>query len=365
MRSFFIEPSIVPRDTALRTLINAAAERLLHKLQSFDPDSQPISEYNREYLKRHMGNLPATLTHYAALLAWTVKKAECSLSDLSLLEHGGGTGLLCLLARELGVGRVCYNDLFETSARDAESIATAMGLRADHYFSGDETETLKEATESGVTFNAVVSNNVFEHVYDPSSSFQTWCSHPSLRVLIASTTANPFNPKVHFSLALEQWRREHFDRPEFRGHKENDSLRAYHTIRRRIIEEYAPELCVHETRILSCRTRGLCREDIISAVENYRDHRILPPALSHPTNTCDPLTGNWTEHLVYPPKMLKSLRQAGFRASLLPGFYICAGAGKIKSFICRILNRWISTRGPLGFTAAPFITYLAVRSAGD
>ncbi|MBT8384618.1 MAG: hypothetical protein KJO83_02785, partial [Bacteroidia bacterium] len=54
------------------------------------------------------------------------------------------------------------------------------------------------------------------------------------------------------------------------------------------------------------RTRGLRENDIEILVRDYLKTGQIFYEIHHPTNTCDPYTGNWTEHLI-DLKQLKSI----------------------------------------------------------
>jgi hypothetical protein len=41
----------------------------------------------------------------------------------------------------------------------------------------------------------------------------------------------------------------------------------------------------------------------------------------HPTNTCDPLTGNWAERLMNPFQLREVLEKGGFHVEILPGYW--------------------------------------------
>ena len=48
---------------------------------------------------------------------------------------------------------------------------------------------------------------------------------------------------------------------------------------------------------------------------------MLPAAPVHPTNTCDPRTGNWAEHLMDLGTLRKKLAARGFESRILTGYY--------------------------------------------
>lgn len=104
-----------------------------------------ISEYNQRYL----GSLISTktsrrahLTKYAYLISNVINGYESDLSDLVFLDHGGGHGLMTLLAIEADFKSVIYNDIFEQSCIDASLVGSALGLKAEHYICGEVDEVI-------------------------------------------------------------------------------------------------------------------------------------------------------------------------------------------------------------------------------
>jgi hypothetical protein len=144
-----------------------------------------------------------------------------------------------------------------------------------------------------------VSSHVIEHVYDLNDlwdactelttdrSFTTvWCSD--------ANSANPF-----ISSRRRRTHRffENIDRTASNRDSELDSTSSFASLRRRLIEPLLPEQSRHELDRLTAATRGLHAADIQTAVHHFlQDGRLVQP--EHPTNTCNPETGNWCERLI-------------------------------------------------------------------
>lgn len=111
-------------------------------------------------------------------------------------------------------------------------------------------------------------------------------------------------------------------RPREWGHKERDTLEAYFSARKKIISTYAPELKPEEVEYLAHSTRGLRQDDIQRSVDEYRQTGRISYKIDDPTNTCDPYTGNWCEHLIDFCWLTQVVREAGFSAEILPGCYL-------------------------------------------
>ena len=59
------------------------------------------------------------------------------------------------------------------------------------------------------------------------------------------------------------------------------------------------DLPSRDLECLARQTRGLNRTDIERAVQSFLETCRMPMP-RHPTNTCDPYTGNWQEQLIDP-----------------------------------------------------------------
>jgi len=64
------------------------------------------------------------------------------------------------------------------------------------------------------------------------------------------------------------------------------------------IRENFPNLSHEQSDLIAKLTRGNIYQDIKIDTEAFINTGKLPLELSHPTNTCDPANGNWTEHLL-------------------------------------------------------------------
>ncbi len=126
-------------------------------------------------------------------------------------------------------------------------------------------------------------------------------------------------------------------------------------IRRLIIEKTFPELTKETMDQLAINTRGLNKVDIIAAVENYLLTKKLPVLLNHPTNTCDPITGSWTERLLSINEYKDIYQKQGFTLTWHNGFYNKWQPG-IKSTALKLANKTIALLGKQGNVITPFIT---------
>ena len=342
-----------PDSRVLATRVDDAASRLYKKLLSVDLRSLDVSDYFRLYLQSHLKHAVPSLQLYSHLLFLSLRGIVES-SDVGFVDYGGGTGLLSLLAREAGVPNVTYNDIYDVSCQDARTLAVKVGLEADDYVLGDLEDLTSYLRGRSVQCRTVASFDVIEHVYDIESFLRAVPSISSgpLRVVFAST-ANTFNPLLSWMLSKKQRAAETLDRPLTAGHKLRDTTRAYRSVREELIRQHAPTLTLEEVGHLGAVTRGLMKGDIEVAVDRFVATGESPAELVHRTNTCDPYTGNWCEHLMDPFELAKIMSASGIPTRVRVGYW-GSYAERWKRVSMGIVNRAIRVSGAHGLRLAPY-----------
>lgn len=355
---FIFKYARLPHDKKLLESIDLAANRLFYKLGALNVDTLQISNYNKRYLKSKLDNLITNLQISSYILSWSLAKSNIPLNKLVFLDYGGGTGFLSLLAKELGINRVVYNDIYEVSCADARIMAESVGNVADYYVNGEIDDLIIFFRKRNINCDAIASYDVIEHIYDIEAFFEKIPCLPSnsLSVVMASG-ANSQNFLVKKRLKRTQLELEYKDRENKFGHKDRDSLRSYLSVRKDMICEHIQELnkslTEYEINQLSKKTRGKIENDIRKSVDEYLKTGIFPEELKDPTNTCDPITGNWAEHFMDPFQLKRILSKEGFNACVLSGYY---GRSKnvLKRSIAVFLNILISALRKQSIKIAPF-----------
>lgn len=362
---FIYKSAHLPKKHELLRHINSAASRLFHKLKHLDVDSLHISHYNKRYLGDHLRNIHSTLQRYSYILSWSVAHSNTPLNKFVFLDYGGGSGILSLLAKELKIGTVIYNDCYDVSCKDATIIAESIKNQADYYVLGDIDDVLRFFRAKNINCNSVASNDVIEHIYDIDSFCKKMpCLSGGQLTVVMSSGANMLHPLIRRTEMRKQRELEYKDRDKTWGHKERDCVRAYRNVRREIIvkhlEHLDKRLTQNEVEQLTNKTRGLIEADIRECVNEYVRTGKFPHDPSHPTNTCDPCTGNWAEHLMDPNYLANMLSQEGFRVEILSGNY-GRSQSIAKRFIGGVLNACIYRFKKQGIRLAPFYTVYGIR----
>lgn len=349
----------LPDDKSTVKMVNEAASRLHYKLKGINLETLDISDYNKRYFGFLLGNLQSNLQKYAYILVWSITKIDVPLNKLVFLDYGGGSGMLSLLAKECNIGTVIYNDIYDISARDAEIIGKAIGDQADYYIPGDIDEVIDFLKKKSINCNVIANYDVIEHIYDIEEFLKkmSLISNNNLRVFFSSG-ANPHNPFIKRKLIKNHHRCELVDREQVFGSKKRDPLEAYSTIRRKLIKDLNLDLSEDQVDYLVAATRGLIEYDIKKAVNEFSTSGTITLKQKYPqypSNTCDPYTGNWAEHLMDIYQLRNVLQSENFQADIWRGYYGDSNT-LLKCLAARSLNLLIKNLGRRGLVLSPFFT---------
>ena len=320
---FLYQNALFPLEEIQLKEINDAATRLYSKLQMINVEFLNISDYNKNYLGYHLKKLHSILQKCSYILALSIGGMDISINNCTILDYGGGTGILSLLAKELNFGTVLYNDIYDISCQDAKTIGSSIGNQADYYIEGNIDEVIIFLKKNGIACNSIVSDDVIEHIYDMGYFIKKLPELTDNRcsTIVMSSTANSFNPYIVRSLKKVHYNAEFEDRKHYSGSKKRDALESYYSIRKRIIQIYCPDLNSYEIKEITRRTRGMIEQDIINVVDDYLISKKFPLEPKHPTNTCDPYTGNWAEQLMNIVELKNQLQEVGFNSKIFPGYF--------------------------------------------
>ena len=325
----------------------APFERLL---RTINPEDISTELYCRKYLGHILQHRSYYLAIYAHLLEKLLHHSALPKDEIILVDFGAGNGLLGLFAKYCGIKNVFMNDIDPAFVRSAEKLSSILSISLDGYITGD-IDAVRDYFQ-GKKFNAIAGTDVIEHIYDLEYFFTTLRTiNPSV-VSAFSTASNPGN---YFK--VRQLRKLQL-KDEYAGGAPDDFLlfgneahEPFILTRENIIRSKAADLQEAEIKQLAKATRGMVKADILSAVESYRVNKVFPEMLSDPTNTCNPVTGSWTERILSIEAYRSLYRQNGFSLNVYNGFYDQYKKG-LKGLINNILNKTIPI---LGKYLAPYI----------
>lgn len=332
-----------------------------HKLQNKDLIGAGIGEYAQRYLKEKFRKPDFEYCIITYMLSYLLSISRSPRNQLVMVDYGAGSGIICLIAKALGIGTVIYSDIYDGARKDAEILGQLLGLRADYYVTGELSDVVDLLKKQQIHCDVLVSHDCIEHIYDIDGFIRQIVQIPTQSLAIwLSSAANPLRRKTRRVLSQEANKAEYENRESYWGHKDRDALRSYLSIRREIVRREAPELDNNEVEALGRKTRGMREDDIRIAVRNYVIHQELPRNPSHPTNTCDPYTGNWAERLMNPFDLAKLMNEEMLRVEVKPGFWAPQRENMWKNCAKTLTNTFIVILGKLGLHFAPYYVLCGV-----
>ncbi|WP_080903369.1 SAM-dependent methyltransferase [Parabacteroides sp. Marseille-P3160] len=310
------------------------------KLEAIDYESLPVSDYNKQYIRRLRPAFRYFLRIYALCFREGLQAIRKEPGEVTLIDYGGGCGFLSLFAKAIGFGRVVYVDHNPLSVATVTALRGKLGFGPDEILEGTSAELLSWCRARQIKPQLLISTDVIEHVYDLSLFFRELTALENL-YMIFTTGSTPYNPYVRKRLETRMRSVE-----TGKGEQPN-----FFTQRLHFIRSNYPSLPETEAEQWAHRTRGLIYAYIPAVVEGRRSY--FPPG---PYNTCDPETGNWEERILSLEAYRDLLAPYGYEVRMRKGFYNEERTNAFLSFACRCINALIRVSGKAGFCIAPFIT---------
>jgi 2-polyprenyl-3-methyl-5-hydroxy-6-metoxy-1,4-benzoquinol methylase len=323
-----------------RSKLTETGRALAAKLQAVAYDALPISDYNKQYIRRMRPALPYYMEIYADCICKGILSTGIPASEMTLVDYGGGSGFLSLLAKEAGIKQVIYIDLNPLSVETVSVLKQQLATGPDIILQGDSHTLLRECEARQLTPQLLIATDLIEHVYDLERFFRNfYLINPEMELLF-TTASTPYNPlikrRLHkFMKACEQGRAV---------------TPGYYTRRKNFIKEKYPNLPEEQVEAWSQCTRGLTYEDIAKTIDINH-----PPIPEDKYNTCDPETGNWAERILSIRYYRDLLELYGYGLTIQKGFYNVHRNHTPASLLFHCANALIRYAGPLGFCLAPYI----------
>jgi hypothetical protein len=324
-----------------------------NKLQSIQIDTLPIAPYPAEYLQLLITQRTYFLHIYAQVLRKVIQYSTKPKEEIILLDYGAGNGLLGMFAKHCGFKTVYSIDINESFVQAAQLLNKQLHQPVDAILSGDW-DTVVQFCKPHPVPDAVVGTDVIEHIYDVGAFLKNIKAlNPAMITVFttASVTANPF--KTYTIKKLQQQDEYRYSPPEHTSSNNPYAGMPFIEVRRRIIQEHF-NLPADQTAVIARATRGMNKADIVKAVNTFIHTKQLPQTIHHPTNTCDPITGSWTEQLLTVKEYDTLYKDAGFKLIVYNGFYNEWQQG-VKSILLKVINRCIGVAGRLGRWLSAYI----------
>lgn len=331
----------------MRNRLLKTADSLAARLQAIDYNKLPISDYNKQYI----GNLKPALRYYMRIYADCLQKGvsaiELPTADITLIDYGGGSGFLSMLAKETGIGRVIYIDLNPNSVETIQLLKAETGIGPDVILQGGSDILTAWCKEQEVKPELLIATDLIEHVYNLPHFFSDLIEINHRMHMIFTTGSNPYNYYTFRKLVRMM---EYYEKGDV-------APANYLTLRKEFIAKNFPDFEEDRVEGWAMVTRGMIFEDIQYTIrradEVFNTERI--PIFNDPINTCDPRTGNWVERILPISRYRTILRPFRYRLLVYKGFYNTYRSNPFKSLVCKCLNGLLIITGKMGIFFAPYI----------
>lgn len=283
-----------------------AENHLLKLLCELKPRELDISSYSRKALRRTLDAAEYYLEIYREALDMALSMCACPPDQASIVDYGGGHGLLSILAKMLGFKQVIYVDTNPDAVKTMHELSSRLGYAPDVVVQGGSDMLLRWCAEKDVRPDVLLAMDVIEHIYVLDDFFSDLHAiSPNIR-MVFTTASNPYNKRVVRRL------QKAMDNDE-KGHR---LKKGFWQMRRDYIKKLYPDMPERLLDFWADNTRGLIYKDVARAVESQSPNLLLD---TH--NTCDPVTGSWTERILPELDYRQLLQPYGYELLVLPGRY--------------------------------------------
>lgn len=176
--------------------IRQAAQALISQLKAIDYERLPISKYNKRYIARLKPVLSYYMKIYADCLLKGLESIGSSPEEITLIDYGGGSGFLSILAKQAGIGRVIYIDLNPDSVNTIRILKELVNTGPDIILHGDSDTLADWCSANKVKPQLLIATDLIEHVYDLSAFFANLVAIDNKMQMLFTTASTPFNPYV-------------------------------------------------------------------------------------------------------------------------------------------------------------------------
>lgn len=102
-------------------------------------------------------------------------------------------------------------------------------------------------------------------------------------------------------------------------------------------------------------TRGKGQQDFIDAINDFTAGKQITPDKTLHSNTCDCITGVWSEHLLKKNEYAAIINTAGFRMEYTPGYWDTHYSAAAMNILAAAFNKIILLLGKNGIILSPFV----------
>ncbi len=328
----------------------------INKIKLINPNAVSNTPLVNNYLKSVIYSINYYTKIYSFVLKNVLVNTNKSKEEICLLDFGCGNGLLALFAKHCGFKKVFACDFNKNFVEATSRLSELLNIKIDQCILCSENELFNNFNT--YELDVIVGTDVIEHIYNLEIFYKNIAAlNP--KMITAFTTAS-VNDNFFKTKSLHKL----MQKDELIGTNENDATAndefvgmPYLNIRKKIVIQEFPNIEPKKTEYLAKQSRGLKEEDIKVLVTKYlKTGELKNEVLNHPFNTCDPISGNFTERILSTSAYHKLYSINQFSLQIISGNYNVSG-NIIKSFIQFIFNLLISIfrKQYLSRTIAPLI----------
>ncbi len=323
------------------------------KLANLETNSLEINQYPKIYLQHLVEHREYYLDIYEEVIKKIAENIEKKVSDVFFVDYGSGNGLLAIFAAYIGFGKVVGIDVDEQFYNAGKKTAEALGITAVEFINGTEAE-LKNISFKDQPI-VIAGTDVIEHIYNLNHFFGVIKTLDNIILTVFTTACNPLNTRIVKRYTQFQIQDELVGRASIENSLAGTDHLPFLEIRKQIIKSYHPVLTDEEVKLLAKVSRGLHKADIHKIADDFLKSGSLPLEMSHPTNTCDPYTGSWSERVITLEEYESIYKENQFNLKVQTGFYNTHQTSTVKKNAAILINRFIALFPFFGFRIAPFI----------
>lgn len=294
----------------------------LNKLSTIDVASISKDDRVANYLQYLLKHKKYFLKIYSFVLANAVKCTNKNVDELSIVDFGTGNGLLAMYAKHCGFKHVYACDNYTNFIEAAKTLSRLINLEVDEWVVCNEYDLVNKFSQKNI--DVIVGTDVIEHIYDLNIFF---------------SNIHALNSNIITSFTTGSVHDNYFKRKKLEKLMKIDELE-YIEIRKNIIQNYDASLNKNQLEVLSKSTRGLKEDDIICYVKEYKKSGKLKLLEFGKYNTCDPITGNFTERILSINEYKILYNKNNFDFETISGFYN-ENNNIFKSIFLKCLNIFI------------------------
>ena len=339
--------------------IDIYAAEFLAKLESLNENEIHFTGYAKDYLLYLIKYRLHYLSIYQSIFQIISENTNADIEDMVFVDFGAGNGLMAMFARLMPFHRVLAIDLDQEFIEAASITAGLLSIEGIEFIHGGEDRLLQLETENKKV--VIAGTDVIEHIYDLSVFFKMVVQIPHLLLTVFTTASNPQNPRIVKKL-MDLQRREEL----IGGDSEDRALfgyahKSFLELRKEIILNFRSFMDRELVHTIARISRGLRKDDIEKLILDYEKKGVLPQEISHPTNTCHPYTGSWSERLIELEDYRILYSAYGLKLFVSNGFYDSQKGEVLRRLIMRFLNWFIRLMPVQGRKISPFIILTGVK----